>query len=331
MTAKSLSCGVDIGGTKSAAVLLDDSGEILATYWHEHGGPSAMSLADMCLKSVEGVLRSGRVETQALSSLGLGVAGLMSADHCSVAQAATLGATNLSLGSIVGQRLKVPTVVMNDANATLWGYLASQPDSSGADELSVLVTIGTGLGGAIVTGGELIRGHLGFAGEFGHMFVDEFDRRTCPCGTTGCVENFASGRGLVEVAATTPVPELTQKLIDTLGFSGPLTASQVIDLAKAGDSFALGILERAGTMLGRALNTLSIVLDPARIIISGTVGVAAGEWFVPSATVEMRRVWPFEQTRQLPTIIVDELGPYVAATGAALYAKEYAARDKEKA
>jgi glucokinase len=219
---------------------------------------------------------------------------------------------------------------VNDANAALVGHTRvalGAPDRSasaptgGETRVALLLALGTGIGGSIMVGDTIVLGENGYAAELGHVPVDFSDGRVCLCGATGCVEQFASARGVAELAAMTPPPPESQARLAAMGASEPYPARAIVGAASMGDAWATGLLARGGTMLGRAMATLCVMLDPGTVIVAGGFGHAAGTWLLPHAEEELRRRWPYPGARPLPRLTRDVIGPYAAATGAAWLAR----------
>jgi glucokinase len=324
--------GVDVGGTKSAAALIDDSGETRARHWIEHRGTSVTPLAEIVLESVVGVLDEGGVAAESVQGYGVAIAGLISSDQSTVVNAAKLRVRHLDLGAELSGRLGRRVLVENDANATLFGHhnagVVAASGGVASTEVSLLLALGTGIGGSVMAGGSTIIGANGFAAELGHIVVDYDDERLCLCGSPGCVENYACGRGVEELAVIDPPSDSSRQLIG-LSPAEVVTGRHVVALAERGDSWAVALLELAGTMLGRALTILCTTLDPTSVVIGGSFGHGTATWVLPAARVEMAKRWPFRHERELPDITVDTIGPYAAATGAALMARRTITDEQE--
>jgi glucokinase len=340
--------GVDVGATKSAAVLLDGDGRVLTRHWSEHDGAWHGRLSETVLRAVRELMTGAPVAMTDVAAVGVAVAGLVSKDGRTIAYSPMLGEKGRDLGGEVSLALGLPVVVGNDANATLMGHVGhSAPgerrdSGSGAaadapasprpgSRITLLLTLGTGVGGAIMVDDTIVVGEHGFAGELGHVIVDFDDGRRCACGNTGCVENYSSGRGIAELAAADPPPTGTVELLSSLAAVSPYTARDVTAAAERGDAWASGLLELAGRMLGRAIAVLSIVIDFDAVIVGGSFGHAARGWLFPAAVEEMRRRWSFAPARRLPDLAMDSIGPYAAATGAAMLAAASFEREKARA
>ncbi len=322
--------GVDVGGTKCAVVLVDDTGTTVGRSWYEHDVGRAAALTDVVADATSELLSAHSLAAQDVARLGVAAAGLVSRDRATLVRGPTLDAIKLDLGPRLAARTGRPVTVVNDANAALFGHVRlTQPtdgtpavDAAGqGTRVWLLLALGTGIGGSVMVGDTLVIGEHGFAAEFGHVPVDFSDRRRCLCRATGCVEQFASGRGIAERAALVLPPPESAGRLRAMGATEPFTSRHVVAAAAAGDAWAVGLLAHAGQMLGRAVATLCVVLDPDSVIIAGSFGHAAGEWLLPHAQEELMARWPYARERPPPMFSRDVIGPYVAAAGAALLAK----------
>ncbi len=319
--------GVDVGGTKCAVTLIDAAGRTLERSWTEHVGEQMNGPTGIVLAAIAALLAARSLEPGDVTAYGIAVAGLVGRDRSTLVRAPTLGAVDLDLGARLAARLGRRVVVINDANAAHFGHVrlntrtGDRAVGEGAgEEVSLLLALGTGIGGSIMVGGAIVVGESGYAAELGHVAVDFTDRRICLCGATGCVEQFASGRGVAELAALARPPADSQKRLLAMGAAKPYSARTIVGAAKIGDPWAVRLLAQGGAMLGRAIATLAVTLDPSVVIISGGFGHAAGAWLLPHAEAELRSRWPYADVRPLPPLRRDIIGPYAAATGAALLA-----------
>ncbi|MDY2670119.1 MAG: ROK family protein [Anaerovoracaceae bacterium] len=158
--------------------------------------------------------------------------------------------------------------VMNDAAAAALGeYRAGAGRGS---ESMMMVTLGTGVGGAFITGGRLVNGAFGCAGEIGHMCVEPDETEPCSCGRRGCLEQYASARGIVKRAEKYLAEGEKTSFLN----SENLSARDISQAALAGDSLAARVLTETGDILGRALAVISCVIDPGLFVIGGGVSEA---------------------------------------------------------
>ncbi len=171
-----------------------------------------------------------------------------------------------------GLAIDVPIVVENDANAAGWAEFRFGAGRDVQDML--LLTVGTGLGGALVVGGRLVRGAFGVAAEVGHMRVVP-DGHLCGCGLHGCWEQYASGRALVRSArnAAANLPESAARMIE-LSDGGKIKGPAITEAAQEGDPLAVSLLADLGRWLGEGSASVAALLDPALVVIGGGVGAA---------------------------------------------------------
>jgi glucokinase len=295
---KALTVGVDVGGTKIAGGVVDDQGAILATARRE----SQATDSDAIERQITDLVNELR-EDHDIAAVGVGAAGFIDARRSTVLFAPNLAWRDEPLKSDLEQRIGLPVVIENDANAAAWGEFTFGAGADVADLL--LVTVGTGVGGGIVLNGELHRGAFGVAAEIGHIRVVP-DGLLCGCGNKGCWEQYASGTALVrEARAQAAGGSLIAKtLLDRAGgrveaITGPL----ITEAAKDGDAFAIEQLAILGRWLGEGIATLAAVLDPAVVVIGGGVSEAGDLLLDPvrahfRANLTGRNYRPMLQVRQ---------------------------------
>ncbi|HUR74312.1 MAG TPA: ROK family protein [Sporichthya sp.] len=281
--------GVDLGGTKIAAGVVDEAGAVLHTARRDT--PDG---AEAVVDAIAGVIEELGAEARDLP-VGIGAAGFVDAARERVLFAPNLGWVDVALTAAVAARVHGPVVLENDANAAAWAE-ARFGAGTGASAM-VLVTVGTGIGGGIVLDGALFRGGFGVAGEFGHLALVA-DGRPCGCGQSGCWEQYASGGALSRAAR------------EQLGIADVKAA------IRAGDPAALGLLAEIGTWLGAGLAAVAAVLDPEVVVVGGGV-VENGDLLLEPARAEFRRRLPAAQHRPVAEIRAARLGPAAGMVGAA--------------
>jgi glucokinase len=264
-----LTIGVDVGGTKIAAGVVDESGHLRAMSRRDTPSDDPAKTEDVIADAVRELQASYEVE-----AVGLGAAGFVAADRSTVLFAPNLAWRDEPLGRAVEARVGLPAVVENDANAASW---AEARFGAGSGESHVVVvTVGTGIGGGIVLDGQLLRGRFGIAAEIGHVTVVP-DGRRCGCGNQGCWEQYASGRALVaearELARTSPAIAPTLLALAD-GHVNAINGQMVTAAAQDGDEAALECFRVVGTWLGRGIADLAAVLDPGVVVIAGGVSRA---------------------------------------------------------
>jgi glucokinase len=210
----------------------------------------------------------------------------------------------------------LPLVIENDANAAAWGEARF---GAGINEKHLMMlTIGTGIGGGVVVNGALYRGAFGIAAEFGHMRVVP-EGHLCGCGARGCFEQYASGNALLRHAreAISASPEVARNLLALGdGTVAGLTGKHITDAARQGDAVALAAFNTTAQWLGAGIASLSVVLDPACVVIGGGV-IDAGEILLAPTRAAVERNMPFAGKHPSPRIIAAELGNEAGLVGVA--------------
>ncbi|WP_435743965.1 ROK family glucokinase [Nocardioides sp. SYSU DS0663] len=264
-----LTCGVDVGGTKIAGGVVDERGTILEELRVESPATDVEAIED----AIAGLV--GELATRhEIAAVGVGAAGYVDKSRSVVMFAPNIAWRNVDLQAGLEARVHLPVVVENDANAAAWGEFVFGA-AHDVDDL-LLVTVGTGVGGGLVLDGRLHRGAFGVAAEIGHMRVVP-DGIRCGCGNRGCFEQYASGSALVRDARAAAVEGslLARDLLDRAGgdplaITGPL----ITEAAREGDAFAVEQLAEVGRWLGEGIASLTAVLDPAAVVIGGGVSEA---------------------------------------------------------
>jgi glucokinase len=306
-----LAIGVDIGGTKVAAGVVDDHGHVLARLRRDTPAQDPDKVEDLVAECIRELTADHDVE-----AAGLGAAGFVDAARSTVLFAPNLAWRNEPLRAAVEQRTGLPVVVENDANAAAWGE--TRFGAGHGQPFTVTLTVGTGLGGGVVVGGELVRGAFGAAAEVGHMNLVP-DGRPCGCGNLGCWEQYASGRALVTEARerAAAAPEEARLLLELAegrpeGITGPMVTMGAI----AGDPVALQSFRAVGAWLGHGMADLAAVLDPRTFIIGGGVS-EAGELLAGPARETFEAKLTARGHRPTATVRVAQLGQDAGLIGAA--------------
>ena len=266
-----LTVGVDVGGTKIAAGVVDEDGKLIASTRRE----TPATDTHMVLEAIGDAVRELRAGHE-VTAVGIGAAGFVDAGRATVLFAPNLAWRDEDLGGQLSTVLGLPVVVENDANAVAW---AESRFGAGRDHDDlVAITVGTGIGGGVVLGGRLVRGGYGVAAEIGHITMVPYGRR-CGCGLQGCWEQYGSGRALVtearEIARHSPA--FAAGLLATAGGDPEgITGEMVTANAQQGDVGGLHCYDEIGRWIGLGLAQLAAVLDPSLFVLGGGVS-AAGE------------------------------------------------------
>ena len=313
--AVTLSIGVDIGGTKTAVGLVAADGSILRSMvvpTPAQDSEELFTATAACIREVAG--------DEKPIGVGVGVAGLVDAAGSTVVFAPHLAWRGTDVAGRLAEITGLPVEVDNDVAATAWAEYTFGA-GRGADPL-VVVAVGTGLGGGIVIGGELMRGATGASGEVGHVpFVP--DGHQCACGARGCWEQYASGSALTRAARELVASGSSEAaaLRDSCGGDPQALKGQAVtELALAGDAASLRIIADVGTALGVGLSGIVAVLDPARVVVGGGVA-AAGDLLLEPARAAMAGRLVGAAYREIPPIVPAACGESAAMIGAAELAR----------
>jgi glucokinase len=305
-----LAIGVDIGGTKIAAGVVDDAGRLVDRELRPTPGDDVAATEAVIVEVVRALAARNDVV-----AVGIGAAGWIDSDRGTVLFAPHLAWRNERLRDALAGRIEHPLLVENDANGAAWAeyrFGAAQGHS-----VVVCVTLGTGIGGGLVIGGEVYRGAYGIACEYGHMTLVP-DGRRCACGNRGCWEMYASGRALArdarELADESPMA--AARMVELAGSVEALSGPIVTAAAADGDPAARSICTSMGRHLGRGLANLAAVLDPSIFVIGGGVS-AAGELLVGPAREEFSHTLTGRGFRPEAQVALAALGPAAGLVGAA--------------
>ena len=304
-----LTIGIDIGGTKISAGVVDSSGNLIDSSrcsTPAEGGKELISSVVNLIKELN--------KKHEIKGIGISIAALISSDYGTIVGAPNIAnLSKLNFVNEIKEEFKLPIIVENDANAAIWAEFKFG-NAKGLNPVMFFI-IGTGVGGGLVIDGKLFKGANGVGAEFGHMCVVP-NGLLCGCGSKGCIEQYASGGALIRYANEVLLanPDKSEEL---LGFGeGKLTGSALTKAAKAGNELALSAFNKQADWLGLACASYSLILDPQAIIIGGGV-VDAGELFLAPVREAMRKYMPFAESHVPPEIIAAKFGNDAGLVGAA--------------
>ena len=300
--------GLDVGGTKVLGVAVDPLDP--ATVVSERRVPTPEGGDGL----VEVLLDVAGSLTTELGAIGVGVPGLVDRTGTLHVGAHLRQLRDVPLAALLRERAGCPAVVDNDANCAAYAeHLGGA--ARGHDE-ALVITLGTGIGAGIITGGRLLHGAYGFAGEPGHMVVDP-DGPPCPCGKRGCWERFASGGGLGRSAREeAEAGRLDAAMALAGGDPQAVRGEHVTAAARAGDPEALVVLDAFAGWVALGLANLVNVLDPSVIVIGGGV-VAASDLVLPRVQARFTDLVMAGDSRPEVPIVPAQLGHRAGAIGAA--------------
>lgn len=301
--------GIDIGGTKIAGAVVTDAGDIIAEQRTATNAGDSEAIIDAVVEMVTSLSRS-----QAVSAVGVAAPGFIDVEQSTVYYTPNITWRNEPLRDRLSARLELPVTIDNDANAAGWAEYRFGA-GRGVRDMTML-TIGTGVGGAIVSRGELFRGGFGTGAELGHMRVVP-DGLPCGCGARGCIEQYGSGRALLRMAnEIADVGGIGLALAEARRTSGALDGTIVGGLIAEGDPGAIRALEQLGHWLGQACASLSAVLDPQLFVFGGGVSVA-GDLLLNPIRDSYRENLPARGFHPEPTFMIAQLVNDAGVVGAA--------------
>jgi glucokinase len=263
-----ITVGIDVGGTKIAGALVSESGEIIMSL----KVPTPADNTEELIEAVVTMVNELRAEHD-IKAVGVAIAGFIDAAKSEVIYSPNLSLRNEPLKAKLEAKLGVDVFVENDANAAGWAEYRFGAGQGSKHML--MITIGTGVGGAIVANGELFRGGFGIGAELGHAnFIQ--DGKQCGCGQHGCLEKYASGTALLEAAKELAASGTAEgeRLAELQAEVGELTGTQVYQAITESDPGAIRLLNELGENIGKAVASLAAILDPQILVIGGGLSVA---------------------------------------------------------
>lgn len=303
--------GVDVGGTKVAAGVVDDQGAVVAAVREATPKTDPSAIAEVIATLVTRLAAEHPVD-----AVGIGAAGFIDTKRSTVYFAPNLAWRDEPLTERLAKVVDLPIVVENDGNCHAWAETRFGAARGCTDVVAVIV--GTGIGGGIVLDGRLYRGGFGIAGEIGHLRVVP-DGEACGCGQRGCYEQYASGNALVRHARRLAAahPDRAARLLRAAGgHPEQITGPQITAAARDGDPVALECFAEIGRWLGEGLAGLAAVLDPACFVVGG--GVAeAGELLLGPARAAFQATLTGAAYRPQPAVRLAALGSAAGIVGAA--------------
>jgi glucokinase len=308
--------GVDLGGTKLIAGAVDRQLQVRHRVRRDVAGRDLPGLLETVADAVAEVRDAVDGEAEAV---GFGIPCLIDNDSGLAASSVHLPINGIAFADVMAERIGLPAFADNDANLAL---LAEHRGGAARGERNVvMLTLGIGIGGAILIAGELYRGSQGAAGEFGHMIVWADGPACGPgCPSHGCLESVASGTALARAALVAAKAKPASRLGEALASGREITGPLVTELGYDGDAEALAVLAGLGEWLGIGLVNIVNVLNPDAIVVGGGV-IAAGELILASA----RRVLA-QRGLAMPATHVEvraaHFGAEAGMLGAALFAHE---------
>ena len=263
--------GIDVGGTNTVAGIVNKRGEIVAsssikTSKHEDIEDYMIELSAL----IHALLEQNGISKSQIRGIGVGAPCANYHTGCIEAAANLRWKGVIPFAKLLETRVGIPVTLTNDANAAAIGEMMYGAARGMKD--FILITLGTGVGSGIVSNGQLVCGHDGFAGELGHVTIRR-DGRSCGCGRSGCLETYTSATGVMRTAQELLEKSSDHSMLRNIPVT-EITSKDVFDAAIAGDQMAIDIFEHTGEILGEAFADFVAFSSPEAIILFGGLSKA---------------------------------------------------------
>jgi glucokinase len=274
--------GVDLGGTTTKLAFVSQVGEIIEK-WEiptdvtNEGNNITVNIAE----SINQKLREHGKSKADILGIGMGAPGPVDLENGIIYEAVNLGwKPQYPLQQILEKDTTLPVVIDNDANCAALGEMWKGAGSGAKDV--VCITLGTGVGGGVIASGDIVHGANGAAGEIGHITAVPDGGALCNCGKTGCLETIASATGIARIAKEKLQDEQHEgELLNLFKKTGMLTAKDVFDAARNGDTVAKQVVDEISFHLGLSLANVANTLNPEKIVLGGGVSKAGDILLTP--------------------------------------------------
>lgn len=311
--------GVDIGGTSVKFAIVNQDGKIVIQ-WEEKTDIShrGIYIVPKIVASIEEKLMQASIDKEQILGIGVGAPGFIDVEKGAIYEAVNIGWDYFPLKDELEKALQLPVFVDNDANLAAAGEMW-QGAAVGAKNM-LCVTLGTGVGGGIITHGKIVHGFKGMAGEIGHTTVAIDGGVPCNCGKIGCLETIASATGITRMAIEALANSSSGMLKEMATKNGQITAKAVFAAAKKNDKLALRIVHEALKHLGLVIGNLANALNPQVIIIGG--GVSQAGSFLLEILQHYVKQYTIPKVYRDTEIRLAALGNAAGVVGAAWLVKE---------
>ncbi|MFS0822707.1 ROK family glucokinase [Bacillus sp. 1P02SD] len=315
---ENLLMGIDLGGTTIKLAFITQEGEIV-TKWEIPTDKSGDKIIPDIAAAIEGKMTELQLKKEQFVGVGMGAPGPVNFEEGVFYKATNLGMKEMfPLKAELEKTIGLPAAVDNDANVAAIGEMWKGA-GEGAKDL-ICVTLGTGVGGGIISNGEVVRGVNGAGGEIGHITSIPEGGALCGCGKTGCIETIASATGIARLAKEAIQTKNESSLIrEQFERTGEITSKDVFEAAAKGDVLAKNIIDHVTYHLGLALSHIANGLNPEKIVVGGGVSKAGEQLLLPLKKQFKRFAFP--RVADGAEITIATLGNDAGVIGAAYLAK----------
>ncbi|MRX72627.1 ROK family glucokinase [Bacillus lacus] len=310
--------GIDLGGTTIKMAFINFYGEIIEK-WEIPTDKTGKKITTDIAKAIDSKLAELGQQKGRLAGIGMGAPGPVNLATGLVYETVNLGWKDYPLKDHLEMETGLSAIIDNDANIAALGEMWKGA-GDGAKDL-ICVTLGTGVGGGIISNGIIVHGVNGAGGEIGHITAVAQGGAQCNCGKTGCIETIASATGIVRIALEKLQGDDTPSALRTIFEEArAVTAKDVFAAAEAGDSLALSVVDEVTDYLGMVLGNLASALNPEKIVLGGGVS-KAGDLLVHKVQLKMKK-YAFPRAGAAVEIAIATLGNDAGVIGGAWLAKQ---------
>ncbi|GIO27518.1 ROK family glucokinase [Ornithinibacillus bavariensis] len=316
---KNVIVGVDIGGTTVKIGFISLNGDFNQKWEVDtdtsNGGANILkNIWDSIVEKAA----SFSIEISEIAGIGIGAPGFIDGEKGYVFDAVNIGWKEYPLAAELSKLSGLPVYLENDANIAVLGenWLGA---GENADNV-IAITLGTGVGGGIITNGKIVNGVNGTAGEIGHITVEP-DGYQCNCGRKGCLETIASATGIARQAMKIIEKKPASKLAEIYNVTQKITSKDIFELAKSGDADSKQIIEHTADIIGLTIANLAMTLNPSKILIGGGVSKAGEQLLQPIKNAFTKYALP--RVSEACEIRIAELGNDAGMIGAAYLVKSH--------
>jgi len=315
--------GVDIGGTAVKIGFITESGDII-TKWEipTNTANNGLSIVEDVWTSIEDELGQQNILRENLIGMGVGAPGFIDGESGFVYEAVNIGWKGMPLAERFKKISQLPVFAANDANVAALGenWLGAGQQAKNL----LAVTLGTGVGGGVIVGGQIVSGESGTAGEIGHITVDT-EGAACNCGRIGCLETITSATGIVRQAMKQIKNHPNSDLAAYYQQAGDITAKDIFERAKLGDALCQQIVEHTADILGFVIANVATVINPSKILIGGGVSKAGAD-FIEQIDHNFNK-YALGRIRSICQVTAAQLGNDAGMIGAAFLVKQHLQND----
>jgi len=319
--AQEYTVGIDLGGTKILAAVIDPAGQVLGRAKKKTRGELGQwAIAERIVRTAREAIKLAGVDAERITALGIGAPGPIDSTTGIITEAPNLGFKNMNMKDYLERALGITSFVMNDVNVGTWGEYKMGAGHGASSCLGVFV--GTGIGSGIVIDGKLYEGAGHVAGEIGHMCLNP-EGPKCGCGRAGCLEAYASRTAITREIWTALNKGTKSSPIQNPGKKdGQIRSGRLKEAYDKGDKLVTRVIHHAAEYLGIGLASAASLLNPETIVLGGGVMTAMGAPYLDIVRDAMK-AHAFASTFNSTRLVAATLGDDAGVLGAALLARQY--------